>query len=201
MHLGRRLRRLLEELPHATRLGARLVVREDSAGGEEQREVGVRRFRRPRGVRGPESGSAARGREALGEQARGSGVVFGGARPEDAALPVDARVGDPGIVGGPARGRAPQLGEDLLCAREGEALLPAERLREAAQDLEVRAHPGGRLHRLAPPEHATLQVGSGPVLLGPLGGGEDDVGEAGGLGQEEVGDDQEVETPEALGHP
>ena len=39
-------------------------------------------------------------------------------------------------------------------------------------------------------------VGVGAVFFGPAGGGEDDVGDFGGLGHEDVLDDQEVEVAE-----
>ena len=106
--------------------------------------------------------------------------------------------GDPGVVGRPAGAGPAQLGEHRR--RVGrEELAAAQPVGQRVQDLQVGAHPGRRVERLAAQQDPTLDVGHRAVLLGPLGGGQHDVGPARGLGQEEVGDDQEVQRVEPLG--
>ena len=58
-----------------------------------------------------------------------------------------------------------------------------------------RASPGGG--RIGPDAlDAAVGVGVGAVFFGPAGGGEDDIGDFGGFGHEDVLDDQEVEMAE-----
>ena len=69
------------------------------------------------------------------------------------------------------------------------------------QHLQVVQHAGGWRQRPPAPDHPALEVGHRALLLGPLGGGQHDVGELGGLGEEDVGDDQQVQRGEPVAHP
>ena len=57
-----------------------------------------------------------------------------------------------------------------------------------------------RFHHLPTAQHPALQAGHGAVLLSPLQHREDDVGLLGGLGEEEVGDHQQIQGPQVLHH-
>ena len=65
--------------------------------------------------------------------------------------------------------------------------------------------PAGRRQSATAADHAALEVRHRALLLGPLGHRQDDVREGGRLGEEEVGDHEQVErssparTTEALG--
>ena len=50
----------------------------------------------------------------------------------------------------------------------------------------------------APENDASFEVGHRPFLFGPLGDGQDNIGERGGLGEEQVGDDEKVEIGKAI---
>src|SRR5262249_42491823 len=123
---------------------------EQRSGRERERILGVgvldRRFVGGR----MESGLAVREVEGSGssgdripgtrfEETRRAGMVLGRAGPEDAVLPLDALPGDAGIVGDAARGRQPQLVEDLARPGELEAVLPSERSGDVLDDAPVLA--------------------------------------------------------------
>ena len=173
-------------------LRARLVLRAGPAGGQQVR---VRLVGQLGGEPGPdreEVGAPVRGGEAVEEHARGAGVVLGRARPEELLAGGQAFVGDPGVVGDPAGAGPPQLGEDLLGVGREELPRPSRSAipRQICRSLRT---PGGGSTARAAQQHPALGVGHRAALLGPLGGGQHDVGELGGLGQEDVGDGEEVQ--------
>ena len=166
-------------------LRAGLVVRPAAPGGEAVRVLVVGRFGGVAVVHDVEARPAVGGGEAVLEEARRASVIFRRARPEDAALVVDALVADARVVGRAARARATQLVEHRagLAVEEGPAAQPVGDLGE---DLEVAAHALGGLDGPASPQDTALEVGHRALLLGPLGAGQDDVGELGGLAEEQV---------------
>ena len=109
-------------------------------------------------------------------------------------------VGDAGVVGRarrPRRGaarRRPRSGSVGNAHRRARAARPARRCTSRS----VRT-PVGRRDAPAAQDHPALEVGHGAVLLGPLRDGQHDVGERRGLGQHDVGDDQQVERVEPRG--
>ena len=99
------------------------------------------------------------------------------------------------MVGGRDRG---DLVEDLLRALVGELLLIAHPGAEFADDLPVRLCLTRGILCFLPALDSPLGVRLGAVLLGVAGCREHHVGELGGLGQEDVLHDQELEVPEPL---
>ncbi len=110
----------------------------------------------------------------------------------------DLVVADAAVVGAGARRGPAQLGEDLFARGELEARALAEALGQRGEDLEVGLHAGRGEADAAPQDHAPLEVGHRPLLLGPLGDRQDDVRGGGGLVDERVADDQQLQRGEAL---
>ena len=120
-------------------------------------------------------------------------VVLVVARPLEAAQLLEPAVAHPGVD----RRQA----SDLVPDRLGVGLAPgaAHPVGQVEDDRQVVAGAGRRRDRRAHALDAPLGVGDGAVALGPgRGGRQDDVGELGGLGQEQVLDDEEVEALEQL---
>src|SRR5690606_20575393 len=172
-------------------LGGGVVVVERAPGAEQQRVLVVGQL-----LAGPIRGRLERGlaldRAAAVERGR-AGVIGIGTRPLQAALLVDPRVGDAGeLIAEPG-----QLVVDL-----GGALVIRHRVAagagDLAEDLPVGAGLAGRVDGLADPLDPTIGVGEHAVLLGEAGGRQHHVGVAGGLVQEDVLDDQELDVVEAL---
>ena len=185
---------------HAAGHRARLVLGEDAAGGQEERVVLVGRLGRQLVLDRMEARLAGRRREGVEEQPRRAGVLGRRARPEDAALGVDLGVGDPRVVGRRAPGGAGQLVEHVFRRAVGEVAALAEALGQADQDADVRGDADRRRHGALAADDAAFEVGHRAVFLRPLRRREDDVGHAGRLGQEEVGDGEEVERREPRFH-
>ena len=186
-------------------LGAALVLGHQPAGGQHVRERGAGVLGRLAVFDPNEPGPAVGGREAVGEQSRSARVGHAavgrgvGTRPEDALLGVDPLVADAGVVGDPAGAGPTQLVVDAAWLG-GEELPPAEPAGQALHQIEVVVHPLRWAKGLPAADHPALQVGHGALLLGPLGGREDDVGERGGLGQEDVGDHEQVQRGQPVTH-
>ncbi len=126
-------------------------------------------------------------------------MVGARARPEDALLGVDPPVADARVVGRPTGAGPAQLVEDALGVG-GEVRPPTQPVGERGQQPQVvpyavrrRAHPPAA-------DHPALPVGHRAVLLGPLRGREDDVGQGRGLRQEDVGHRQQVQRPQPAGN-
>ncbi|MPL67272.1 hypothetical protein SDC9_12963 [bioreactor metagenome] len=179
-------------VPHdvfgAPGLGADVVVAEDPAGGQQQREA------RPGALVGRHIGGADEpplaAHEALDMHDRrtlGRGII---ARPLHRAAFVQHLVGD----AGKARGGRGDLGHDL--ARVGIAPARAHGVRQELRHLPVgiarlrRHHPA---HRVDP----ALGIGEGPVLFQEGRAGQEDMGVIRGLVQEEVVHDHAVHRREA----
>ena len=201
MHFGERLRGPFFQLADMAGLRARLVVREHAPGREEQRILVVSSINRCAMGDGVKSRAAGRCGKGFGEQARRSRMIECRTRPEDAVFGGDSLVGDPRIVRRSAFGRATELGEHLAAVRDRKKATLAKGGGEGGERFEIRTHARGRVDRTAAENHATFEVRHRPVLLGPLGGRQDDVGEHRGLREEELRDDQELERLEPVGDP
>ena len=128
------------------------------------------------------------------EQLAGVGLVV--ARPLDAAELLEPRVAHPGVD----RRQATDLVPDGF----GVGLAPAAAhpVGQVEDDRQVVAGALGRFDRLANALDAPLRVGDGPLRLGPgRGRRQDHVGQLGGLRQEQVLDDEEVEALEQVDRP
>src|SRR5262249_19599409 len=139
---------VVEERADAPRLRPGEELAHDPAGREDQGILRVDVLGGRRVLRGKEArlavGEVESTRTApdriprpLLEEARRAGVAFRRARPEDAALALDSLPGDAGVVGDAARGRAPELVEDLARARELEAVWTAEGAGDVLDDAPV----------------------------------------------------------------
>ena len=120
-------------------------------------------------------------------------VVLVVARPLDAAELLEPAIAHAGVDGRQAA--------DLVPDGLGFGLAPAgaHPVGELEDDRQVVARAGRRLDGLAHALDATLGVGDGALALGPRRGGrQDHVGELGGLRQEQVLDDEELETGQQL---
>ncbi len=203
MHLDVRAGRGRVELGDPAGLGAALVLGEHPAGGQVQGVGGVRLLVGRAVGDGGEAGPAVRGGEAVQEQPPGARVVLGRAGPEHPVLGGDPGVADARVVGVAAGRGAAQLVEGLLgLDREAvgrEALRHSEPGGQLAQHPQFAADALRRVEGPAAQDHPALQVGGGAVLLRPLGDGQDDVREPGGLGEHQVGDDQQVQRAQPLG--
>ncbi len=182
-----------------------------------QRVVGAHLLGRRSVLHRAEPGQPVGGGEALGEQSGGVGPVVVRARPEDAVRGVDPVPADPRVVGD-AAGRGPaQLGEDHARVRppppRSVGRPPSSRwAARAPGDQQVSTLAAGRRGRPGSPgradagrrrtqrpaaQHPSFQVGHRAVLLGPLGGGQHHVGQRRRLGEQEVGDDKQVQVAQA----
>ena len=140
-----------------------------------------------------EPGLPAGGGKATGEHPGGAFLFPCRAGPEQALVLRDLPVAHPRVVGRAAGAGPPQLVEHGLGIGEGEEAFLAQAGGQGLDDFQVGPHVPGRGEGGPPQDHPPFQVGHGAVLLGPLGGGEDDVRELGGLGQEVVRHHQEVQ--------
>ncbi len=86
-----------------------------------------------------------------------------------------------GVVADRARGERGELVEDVRRARIGEGVFPAHLVGEADEDLRVGQRLARGLRQLGQIRETALGIGHDAVLLRPLGGGQEDVGEARGL--------------------
>ena len=198
MDLQPRLRPDVAQGGHAAGLRARVVVLLVAAGREVERVGGVGELGGGTVAHGDETRLSVGKGEALGEETRRARMVFGGAGPEDAVGGADLVVGDAAVVGAGARRGPAELGEDLFARGEPEARALAQALGQRGEDLEVGLHAGRGRADAAPQDHAPLEVGHRAVLLGPLGDRQDDVRGGGGLVDERVADDQQLQRGEAL---
>jgi hypothetical protein len=76
----------------------------------------------------------------------------------------------------------------------------AEAIGEALEDLRIGPHPGRRCLGAPAQQQAPLEIGHSAFLLDPLRDRQDDVSEFRGIGQEQVGDHQQIESFEPLHH-
>jgi hypothetical protein len=188
---------VVDQRPYAPRLRPGQEVADDAARRQHERVLGIDVFHRRRVLRGKEAGLAVGKVErprALGdgvpgarlEQARGSGMGFVRARPEDAVRGLDLLVRDPRIVRDAAFRGHTQLVEDLARAREREPALPSERARDVLDDLPIRARVAGGLDRLPDADDAPFGGRDRPFVLLVERARQHDVGVPRGLRQEEV---------------
>ena len=141
---------------------------------------------------GTKRGQAVGGGEALGEDDRLAGVPLLPAGVGDRAFGLQALPGD----AGDARHGLAHLGEDRL--RPLVVPVEAEAAGDLLDDPEVLAGLAGGLEGLAAELDAAVGVGEGAGLLGVSGGGQDDVGVAGRLGEEDVLHHQVLQAGEGL---
>ena len=127
----------------------------------------------------------------LEEDDRAVGVLGVGVGVELAGRP-EVAVGEVGVVGH----QRDELVEDLL--RRAVVHLKADAVGDVLDDLPVHPRLPGRVEHLAPALDAAVGVGVGAVLLQIGGGGQDDVGELGGLGEEDVLHREEVQRAQRL---
>src|SRR5690349_2666315 len=102
-------------------------------------------------------------------------------------------------------GQVPVAGDDrdqFLEDVPGRLVLPvqADPVGDVLHDLPVDPGLARRVEHLAAELHAAVGVGVGALLLQVGGGGQDHVGELGGLGQEDVLHHQEIELGQGLAH-
>ncbi len=196
--LGRDEQRLAADVQRRvepTRLHARVERLEPPAGREPEREVVVEQVDRRRVLDRHE-------RRRLLDDRRPRGARAGTGR-RDAPRPSTAT----------GCRRAPRGARSVMPACIGESVrssfqtssarraaeVDAEPPRELVDDLDVVARLAGRVERLAHALHAALARGDGPLGLRPAGTArQHDVGELGGLRQEEVLHDEMVEPPRAV---
>ena len=171
---------------------AGVPVLEQPPGVEHERELLVGQFLGGQPFGGHQVGQAVVGVELLAEHHHDPVAVLGiGVRVQLAGQPeiVVAEVGVAGHDGD-------DLAEDLPRA----GVVPAEPdpVGDVLHDLPV--HPGlpRRVEHLPAELHPAVGVGVGAVLLQVGRRGQDDVGELGGLGQEDVLDDEEVQRRQRL---
>ena len=129
---------------------------------------------------------------------RGAGPrILAVARPEDAHLLRDLLVGHAGVVGDAAFAGDAQLLEDLARLVEGEAVRPAERLRDVLDDAPVLARLARAVHGLVDLDDAPLDLRHRPFVFLVQAAGQHDVGVPGGVVEEEVDGGVELELLEA----
>ena len=161
----------------APRLGADIVLREDAARGEDQREGAVGALRRRHEFGDHEAALAAHEAADMHERRSLRRLVV--ARPLDGAQRVELGEGDAGEGRRHARDLVHDLGGIVVVhgiAHGGG---------EFADHLPLLLALHRRLH-LAHAVDAALGVGEGAVLLEEGGAGQEDMGEGGGLVQEQV---------------
>ncbi len=173
------------------RLGADVVLRQDPAGREQQRELAVGPFVRGHIGRLDEVALAAHERVDVHRPGAARRRVV--ARPLDAAQLVEllerhARE---------RRGEGGDLVHDLGLVRVRH--LVAHRRRDLDRDLPL-VLAGRRCHDGPDPVDPALGVGERPVLLEERGPGQEDVGVLGGLIEEQVLYDDQVHRHERGGH-
>ncbi len=181
VHFCERLGRHLFELLDVAGLRARLVMRQDAAGCQEEWIFAVavvdgRLMRNAMETRA----AVWRGKPA-DEQARGARMVAVRTRPEHPVLRVDTLVGDAGVIGRCAAGGATELREDIAARREREVCTLVEGRGQRGDDLEVGAYARRRVERATAQDDAPLEVRHRALFLRPLRRGKDDVGERGGF--------------------
>ena len=168
----------------APRLGADVVLAEDAAGGEDEREVAVRPLRRCHELREHEPALAAR--ELLGVHDRGAFRRLVVARPLHAAQLIEPLERD--VLEG--RRDVGDLVHDRGSRRVHHRI--AHGGGEAADDLPL-AHALLLGHHRTHAVHAALGIGEGAVLLEERGAGEEDVREGRRLVEEQVLHHEDVE--------
>jgi hypothetical protein len=107
-------------------------------------------------------------------------------------LRVDPVIADAGVVSDATGAGLPQLGEHLRRIG-GEGAATIEPIRKFLDQPQIVIDACWWRQGSASPDHPTFQVGHRALLLCPLGGGQHDVGQCGGFGQEDVGDHQQVQ--------
>ena len=169
-----------------------LILRQHATGCEVERIVSVRTLGRSERHNAVESRSTVRGVKSIGKQARRAWRVGRWARPEHPVFAIDARRRNAGVVGRRAGSRDTQFVEHdprrgrKRCARPQSA-------GETTQDLQVGANARRRLDDFSPPQHAAFEIGHGAILFRPLRRRQDHVGQARGLGQEEIAHHEVIE--------
>ena len=138
-------------------------------------------------LNGVKARAAILGAESVEEKARRAGMIGRRARPKYAVLRVEPFIGDAGIVGDCSRRRPAQLFESFARVRR-EVAAVAGTIGKRFQDLVVGPDTLRRSFDPVPENDAPFEVGYRPFLFGPLGDGQDNIGERGGLGKEWVGD-------------
>ena len=179
----------------AARLDAGVVRVQPPAGGEPDRELVGQLVDRRVVLHGHERRAVAGNRvlpqprvEEQLARVRSRRSTATGGRPRPRAARTSSRDGP---------GRASRTSFQTFSAR-GLAPVVAEPAGELEEDPQVVARLARRLERLAHPLDPTLGVRDRALGLGPRGGGrEDDIGDLGGRGQEDVLDDEQVEAPSA----
>ena len=141
-------------------------------------------------IEGHELGKAAGPGEQIGIEGGGAGMILGRAGPLD-ALFLHAVVADAAVD----RHKAGDLIHDLGWMVVGHRI--THQGRDLADDLPF-GQAGDRLDRLADPLDPAFAVGEGTVLFGKAGTGQDDMGKFGGLGMEEILNNQKFNRRKSL---
>ena len=188
----------VRERADPTGLRAGLILRQHPPGGEVDRVVDTDRFGRTAVIDGNEASSAVGRRERFTEEARRAGVIRTRARPEHPMLIDDPVIRDARVVRLPTSRCAGQFLEDhlRLCTELHRRFQPRGK---AGHHIEVRTHACRRRHGSLAQDHPAFEVGHRAGLFGPLRHGQDHVGHGRGLGENQVGDDEEVEGCQAFG--
>ena len=121
------------------------------------------------------------------------------AGPEHAHLALDLFVGHARVVGDAALAGDAQLLEDLARAREREAVRTAQRGGDVLNDPPVLARLARTIHRLVDLDDASFDLRDRALVFLVQAARQHDVGMAGGVVQEEVDRDVELELVEAAG--
>ena len=169
---------------------AGVPVLELAAGDQHHRIVGVGALVGGNDVGRNEAAPAGFAREAVDEDDRIARVAFVAARVGHRVLALEPLPGDAGDV----RHRVPHLVEDL----RHRLIVPveAELTRHLLDDPEVLARVARRVDRLAAELDEPVGVGEGARLLRERARRQDDVGEVGRLGEEDVLHDEMLERRE-----
>ena len=180
------------ERERSPRHRAGVPVLEQAARVEHERVLLVRQLLRRHPLGGHEVRLAVVGRERLAEEHDGPVGVLRirvgiqlARRPEVAVL-------EPAVGGRERDHLVEHVADRRVLHRHPD---PA---RDLTDDLPVGACLAGRIEDLAPDLDAPVGVGVGPLLLEERRGRQDDVGELGGLGEEDVLHDEELECGERL---
>src|SRR5262249_51402827 len=132
-------------------------------------------------------------------ESRRARMTVARARPEDTLLALDALPRDARVVGRPALRGDAQLLEHRARVGVREVALRAETPREIEQDLPVAARTPRRLHRGVDLDDAPLDRRRRALVFLVERSGQDDVGVARALGEEELDDGVELELLEGGG--